>query len=177
MSSSREESTHPSAYSWKLEFWTMFILGFRIHSCAVLAFFVTLSHKICSFTNNPVKFDTIPVSFTPPSTLVIIEGQTQIFRHVFFVVSNINCRKLMLLLKMDKLTFSTPQSHQHIIWIIIAHRLSSIEFSRAPLCNGKTLDGWSFKAKVYLMNIGWDSDKVGDNTWLHIRVSNGCVNE
>ncbi|KAL5271786.1 hypothetical protein ACHWQZ_G000098 [Mnemiopsis leidyi] len=43
---------------------------------------------------------------------------------------------------------------------------------RAPLCEGKHLDTWIFKAKVYLMNVPWDSYSVGDDNWLHIKVSN-----
>ena len=37
------------------------------------------------------------------------------------------------------------------------------------------LDKWTFKAKVYLMNVPWDASEVGDDTWLHIKVSNGLV--
>jgi len=44
---------------------------------------------------------------------------------------------------------------------------------RAPLCKGMYLDKWTFKAKVYLMNVPWDASEVGDDTWLHIKVSNG----
>jgi len=41
---------------------------------------------------------------------------------------------------------------------------------RAPLCND--VNNWSFKAKVYVLNEPWDAEKVGDDTWLHIKVSN-----
>jgi len=44
---------------------------------------------------------------------------------------------------------------------------------RAPLCKGMYLDKWTFKAKVYMMNVPWDSAEVGDDSWLHIKVSNG----
>lgn len=44
---------------------------------------------------------------------------------------------------------------------------------RAPLCKGDLLNGWSFKAKVYMMNEPWDSAEIGDANWLHIQVSNG----
>ncbi|KAL5271784.1 hypothetical protein ACHWQZ_G000097 [Mnemiopsis leidyi] len=44
---------------------------------------------------------------------------------------------------------------------------------RAPMCKGQYLDKWSFVAKVYMMNVPWDSAEVGDDSWLHIKISNG----
>ena len=41
------------------------------------------------------------------------------------------------------------------------------------MCKGEFVDKWVFTAKVYVMNVPWDSQDVGDDNWLRIRVSNG----
>ena len=43
---------------------------------------------------------------------------------------------------------------------------------RAPICQGKWVDGWVFQVDVYLISVDWDSGQRGDDNWLQIRVSN-----